>query len=224
MTNNDPSVLQHLGDAYLAGGRKSDALDAWKLALWKDPNNRDLIQRIDTNRRPRPMPLPLPRHPEFTAGPLSPAAPSRAAARWSCSARCSSLCGHAGVRNFLFRDYGPRSAPHAARCHQGRGRAARSTRRPARSSTPATPTGTCCPPRTTKLMTALIVYEKLGGMNGSVRIIADDRAEPSNIPVVPGEIDLGLRPLPRAAHRVGQRLARAPWAAPWPAATRTSSP
>ncbi len=43
------------------------------------------------------------------------------------------------------------------------------------------------PASTTKLMTALIVYEKLGGMKGSVTVTEDDRAEPSNIPVVPGE-------------------------------------
>jgi D-alanyl-D-alanine carboxypeptidase len=43
------------------------------------------------------------------------------------------------------------------------------------------------PASTTKLMTALIVYEKLGGMHGSVTITPDDYAEPSNIPVVPGE-------------------------------------
>jgi serine-type D-Ala-D-Ala carboxypeptidase (penicillin-binding protein 5/6) len=43
------------------------------------------------------------------------------------------------------------------------------------------------PASTTKLMTALIVYEKLGGFRGSVTIEEDDRAEPSNIPVVPGE-------------------------------------
>ena len=43
------------------------------------------------------------------------------------------------------------------------------------------------PASTTKLMTALIVYEKLGGLNGSVTIQESDRAEPSNIPVVPGE-------------------------------------
>jgi D-alanyl-D-alanine carboxypeptidase len=42
------------------------------------------------------------------------------------------------------------------------------------------------PASTTKLMTALIVYEKLG-LNGSVTIQESDRAEPSNIPVVPGE-------------------------------------
>jgi D-alanyl-D-alanine carboxypeptidase len=43
------------------------------------------------------------------------------------------------------------------------------------------------PASTTKLMTALIVYEKLGGFNGNVTIQDDDRAEPSNIPVIPGE-------------------------------------
>jgi D-alanyl-D-alanine carboxypeptidase (penicillin-binding protein 5/6) len=43
------------------------------------------------------------------------------------------------------------------------------------------------PASTTKLMTALIVYERLGGMKGSVTIEEGDRAEPSNIPVVPGE-------------------------------------
>jgi D-alanyl-D-alanine carboxypeptidase (penicillin-binding protein 5/6) len=43
------------------------------------------------------------------------------------------------------------------------------------------------PASTTKLMTALIVYEKLGGMHGNVTIDESDRAEPSNIPVVPGE-------------------------------------
>jgi D-alanyl-D-alanine carboxypeptidase len=43
------------------------------------------------------------------------------------------------------------------------------------------------PASTTKLMTALIVYEKLGGFKGRVTISESDRAEPSNIPVVPGE-------------------------------------
>jgi serine-type D-Ala-D-Ala carboxypeptidase (penicillin-binding protein 5/6) len=43
------------------------------------------------------------------------------------------------------------------------------------------------PASTTKLMTALIVYEKLGGFKGSMTVSEDDRAEPSNIPVVPGE-------------------------------------
>jgi len=43
------------------------------------------------------------------------------------------------------------------------------------------------PASTTKLMTALIVRERLGGLKGNVVVSADDRAEPSNIPVVPGE-------------------------------------
>lgn len=42
------------------------------------------------------------------------------------------------------------------------------------------------PASTTKLMTALIVYERLG-FNGSVTIVNGDEAEPSNIPVRPGE-------------------------------------
>jgi D-alanyl-D-alanine carboxypeptidase len=49
------------------------------------------------------------------------------------------------------------------------------------------PDGRFLPASTTKLMTALIVYEKLKGFNGSVTIQENDRAEPSNIPVVPGE-------------------------------------
>jgi D-alanyl-D-alanine carboxypeptidase (penicillin-binding protein 5/6) len=43
------------------------------------------------------------------------------------------------------------------------------------------------PASTTKLMTALIVRERLGGLKGNVTIQEDDRAEPSNIPVIPGE-------------------------------------
>ena len=44
------------------------------------------------------------------------------------------------------------------------------------------------PASTTKLMTALIVYEKNNKtLNGNVTIDESDRAEPSNIPVVPGE-------------------------------------
>ena len=49
------------------------------------------------------------------------------------------------------------------------------------------PDGHFLPASTTKLMTALIVYEKLGGMHGEVVIEPSDRAEPSNIPVIPGE-------------------------------------
>jgi D-alanyl-D-alanine carboxypeptidase len=43
------------------------------------------------------------------------------------------------------------------------------------------------PASTTKLMTALIARERLGGLKGSIVVDPDDRAEPSNIPVVPGE-------------------------------------
>jgi len=44
------------------------------------------------------------------------------------------------------------------------------------------------PASTTKLMTALIVYEKLGGMSGNVTITEDDtKVEPSSVPLIPGE-------------------------------------
>jgi len=43
------------------------------------------------------------------------------------------------------------------------------------------------PASTTKLMTALVVRERLGSLKGSVVAAEDDRAEPSNIPIVPGE-------------------------------------
>jgi tetratricopeptide (TPR) repeat protein len=47
MTDNDPVVLQHVGDAYLKLGRKREAIAAWRLALKKDPGNHDLTNRID---------------------------------------------------------------------------------------------------------------------------------------------------------------------------------
>lgn len=43
------------------------------------------------------------------------------------------------------------------------------------------------PASTTKLMTALIVFEHYRGFNGSIVPSEEDRAEPSNIPIVPGE-------------------------------------
>jgi tetratricopeptide (TPR) repeat protein len=64
MTNNDPSVLQHLGDAYLGLDRKTEALASWRLGLQKDPDNHDLTHRIETNLAPanhvptRPAPSP----------------------------------------------------------------------------------------------------------------------------------------------------------------------
>jgi D-alanyl-D-alanine carboxypeptidase (penicillin-binding protein 5/6) len=44
------------------------------------------------------------------------------------------------------------------------------------------------PASTTKLMTALIASEHFPGLQGNVRIQEADRAEPSNIPVIPGEV------------------------------------
>ena len=47
MTNNDPVVLQHVGDAYLKLGLRREAIAAWTRALEKDPRNGDLANRID---------------------------------------------------------------------------------------------------------------------------------------------------------------------------------
>jgi tetratricopeptide (TPR) repeat protein len=46
MTDNDPVVLQHVGDALLKLGHRHEALDAWRLGLKKDPANHDLATRI----------------------------------------------------------------------------------------------------------------------------------------------------------------------------------
>jgi tetratricopeptide (TPR) repeat protein len=46
MTNNDPVVLQHLGDAWSKLGRAREAVAAWRLALEKDPGNTALTTRI----------------------------------------------------------------------------------------------------------------------------------------------------------------------------------
>ncbi|MCE0497654.1 MAG: tetratricopeptide repeat protein [Methylacidiphilales bacterium] len=47
LTNNDPVVLQHLGDTYLKLDRRRDAIATWRRALEQDPGNRDLAARID---------------------------------------------------------------------------------------------------------------------------------------------------------------------------------
>jgi serine-type D-Ala-D-Ala carboxypeptidase (penicillin-binding protein 5/6) len=96
------------------------------------------------------------------------------------------LCWTGPVSAFSFKDYGPRprlTPPDAilARAvvlEDADTKTILYQRNPDERLLPAS---------TTKLMTALIVYEKLGGMNGNVTISEDDRAEPSNIPVVPGE-------------------------------------
>ncbi len=47
MTNNDPVVLQHVGDALLKLGLRREAIETWTRALEKDPHNGDLTSRID---------------------------------------------------------------------------------------------------------------------------------------------------------------------------------
>jgi tetratricopeptide (TPR) repeat protein len=46
MTDNDPVVLQHVGDALLKLGHRHEALDTWRLGLKKDPADHDLATRI----------------------------------------------------------------------------------------------------------------------------------------------------------------------------------
>jgi serine-type D-Ala-D-Ala carboxypeptidase (penicillin-binding protein 5/6) len=133
------------------------------------------------------MSLPLPRHPDFIAGSLSSgsAITRRRALLLLGILLLSAAPAHA--KHFLFRDYGPRPklvSPDQIKAvaallidaQTGEVLYARNTERH------------LLPASTTKLMTALIVYEKLGGMRGSVRITDEDRAEPSNIPVIPGEV------------------------------------
>jgi len=47
LTNNDPVVLQHLGDTYMKLGLRSEAIAAWRRGLEKAPRNGDLAKRID---------------------------------------------------------------------------------------------------------------------------------------------------------------------------------
>ncbi len=47
MTNNDPVVLQHVGDACLKLGLRREAIATWSRALGKDPHNGDLANRIN---------------------------------------------------------------------------------------------------------------------------------------------------------------------------------
>ena len=89
--------------------------------------------------------------------------------------------------NFIFHDYGPhpRLTPpdeivaRGALLVEGRTGQVLYARNPDERLLPAS---------TTKLMTALIVYQKVG-FNGSVRIVEDDtRVEPSSVPLIPGEV------------------------------------
>jgi D-alanyl-D-alanine carboxypeptidase len=102
------------------------------------------------------------------------------------------LCGLAGpaaasTKNFLFHDYDthPRLTPPDAI-------AARAVQlidaQTGEILYQRNPDERLLPASTTKLMTALIVYERLGGMKGSVTIEPDDtHVEPSSVPLIPGE-------------------------------------
>jgi D-alanyl-D-alanine carboxypeptidase (penicillin-binding protein 5/6) len=96
------------------------------------------------------------------------------------------LCWTGPVSAFSFKDYGPKPRLASPDTILAQGAllmdAATGEILYARN-----PDGHFLPASTTKLMTALIVYEKLGGMKGSVTVQSSDLAEPSNVPLVPGE-------------------------------------
>ena len=98
------------------------------------------------------------------------------------------FCGVGPVSaQFSFRDYGPH--PHLTPPDAILSRGALLIRADTGEVLYArNPDERLLPASTTKLMTALIVYEKNGKtLNGRVTVEESDRAEPSNIPVVPGE-------------------------------------
>ncbi len=134
------------------------------------------------------MPLPLPRRHEPHAETfLSLGGVSRRRALLLLGALLLSAPS-AQARHFLFQDYGPapkltppdRIVAVAALLIDAQTGQVLYARNPNQRLLPAS---------TTKLMTALIVRERLGnrGLEGNVRVEEQDRAEPSNIPVVPGE-------------------------------------
>jgi len=98
------------------------------------------------------------------------------------------FCGVGPVSaQFSFRDYGPH--PHLTPPDAILSRGALLIRADTGEVLYArNPDERLLPASTTKLMTALIVYEKNGKtLNGRVTVEESDRAEPSNIPVIPGE-------------------------------------
>jgi D-alanyl-D-alanine carboxypeptidase (penicillin-binding protein 5/6) len=134
------------------------------------------------------MLLPPPRRHEPHAGtPFAPGPVSRRRALLLLGALLLSAPS-AQARHFLFHDYGPaptltppdRIQAVAALLIDAQTGQILYARNPNMHLLPAS---------TTKLMTALIVRERLGnrGLTGSVRVEEQDRAEPSNIPIVPGE-------------------------------------
>jgi D-alanyl-D-alanine carboxypeptidase (penicillin-binding protein 5/6) len=100
---------------------------------------------------------------------------------------CFAGGGEAQGKNFLFRDYGAR--PHLTPPDRIMSRGALLIDAQTGEVLYArNPDEQLLPASTTKLMTALIVYETLHGMNGAVTIVEDDtRVEPSSVPLIPGE-------------------------------------
>jgi D-alanyl-D-alanine carboxypeptidase (penicillin-binding protein 5/6) len=133
------------------------------------------------------MPLPLPRHHEIVAGNASPAGAVSRRRALVLLAGLLLTAAPAQAHHFLFRDYGPspsltppdRIQAIAALLIDAQTGEVLYARNPNKRLLPAS---------TTKLMTALIVREKLGGLVGSVRCTEEDRAEPSNVPLIPGEV------------------------------------
>jgi len=135
------------------------------------------------------MPLPLPRRHEPIAGnPASAGAITRRRALFLLGSLLLTTQLADARHHFLFHDYGPapsltppdRIQAVAALLIDAQTGQVLYARNPDKRLLPAS---------TTKLMTALIVREHLGarGLSGSVQVEEQDRAEPSNIPVVPGE-------------------------------------
>jgi tetratricopeptide (TPR) repeat protein len=50
MTHDDPVVLEHIGDTYLKLQRVPQALEAWQKALTLDPQNKTLVQKIESTK------------------------------------------------------------------------------------------------------------------------------------------------------------------------------
>ncbi len=126
----------------------------------------------------------------LTHAPRPPLDPNRRAFLLTLASWVGVFCGSglpAYGRDFLFRDYGPESrvtppdaiVARAALLVEGRTGQVLYARNPDERLLPAS---------TTKLMTALIVYEHTR-LNGSVQIVPDDtHVEPSSVPLIPGEV------------------------------------
>jgi D-alanyl-D-alanine carboxypeptidase len=138
---------------------------------------------------PNPAPRPRPEA-DFPATFLPSGLPllSRRAALRLCAAGllCWIATPGAEAKNFLFKDYGAR--PRLTPPDQIRAMGALLIDAQTGEVLYArNPLMHLLPASTTKLMTALICFEYFRGFNGSVVASEEDRAEPSNVPLVPGE-------------------------------------